>query len=266
MPELLEFDKLHNTRDLGNMQTIHGGRIKEGKLIRSGHLFRMSEEDKTKMETMVDTVIDFRTKEERQEKPDVVMNGIFYYPIIIMDRLVAGVTREEEADQRASRLFLEQPESAKEYMCNMYRSFAEESAVEGYARFFQHLLKRKEKATLWHCTAGKDRAGIAALLVEEILEAKKEEIIADYLATNDYIKQEVEAIKQHLMGDESVDKKAADRALSYLFGARKEYLDCYYDEINNKFGSFQNFVEQGLCLSASDVEKLREIYLREEVL
>ncbi len=36
----------------------------------------------------------------------------------------------------------------------------------------------------WHCSAGKDRAGFATILVLYLLDFKMEDIIEDYLSTN----------------------------------------------------------------------------------
>ncbi|UKI49286.1 MAG: tyrosine-protein phosphatase [Clostridium sp.] len=40
---------------------------------------------------------------------------------------------------------------------------------------------------LWHCSAGKDRAGIATMYVLLALGVEKEEIINNYLKTNEYL-------------------------------------------------------------------------------
>ena len=68
-------------------------------------------------------------------------------------------------------------------MIRMYRAFAGDYAVKGYAEFVRLLLQGNKKAMLWHCTAGKDRAGTAAVIIEEILGIPREVIIADYLTT-----------------------------------------------------------------------------------
>ena len=76
-------------------------------------------------------------------------------------------------------------------MIRMYRAFAGDYAVKGYAEFVRLLLQGNKKAMLWHCTAGKDRAGTAAVIIEEILGIPREVIIADYLTTNEHLKGEL---------------------------------------------------------------------------
>ena len=69
---LLEFEKLHNTRDLGGMKNSDGRSIVPGKLIRSGHLSKLPESDIIKLQEMIDTIVDFRSDEELEENPDVI--------------------------------------------------------------------------------------------------------------------------------------------------------------------------------------------------
>ena len=64
----MDFDKLHNFRDLGGMRSEDGSDIKSGCLFRAGHLSELSDADKDRLKNLVGTVIDFRTDKERLEK------------------------------------------------------------------------------------------------------------------------------------------------------------------------------------------------------
>ena len=65
-------------------------------------------------------------------------------------------------------------------MRSMYRKFVGDYCVSRYSRFVQILLEDHDKAVLWHCSAGKDRAGVGAVIIEEILGVPRETIISDY--------------------------------------------------------------------------------------
>ena len=121
MSKPLSFQKLHNIRDLGGMETCDGRHIKPGLLLRSGHLSGLERSDREALEKLVGMVIDFRTEKERQENPDDSLAGTAYQSISILDRLTEGITREEEADQKIFAKFLTQPAQAKAYMIGMYR-------------------------------------------------------------------------------------------------------------------------------------------------
>ncbi len=58
--------------------------------------------------------------------------------------------------------------------------------IAGYRQFFEALLACEDGAALWHCQIGRDRCGMASLLVETALGVPWEQVVADYLATNVY--------------------------------------------------------------------------------
>ena len=264
---LLDFEKLHNTRDLGGMQNAEGRKIVSGKLIRSGHLSKLPESDIQKLREMIDTVVDFRSDEERQENPDIVMDGVTYRHFLLSDAVNAGISREQKAMKQLVKEMLDKPEDAKKYICNMYRSMAEsESIRRQYAAFIRLLLEDHEKAVLWHCTAGKDRAGIAAVIAEEILGVPREDIIADYLKTGEYLTNDVSGLIAFIKGmikkDGIVfDDETATKTLNYLFSTEKEYIENFYQTVEEKFGIFEKYIYEGLGLTHEETEQFRAKYL-----
>ena len=68
-------------------------------------------------------------------------------------------------------------------MQDTYRGFVRQN-THRFQEFFGHLLAAQEP-TVFHCTAGKDRTGFAAALVLHALGASEEEVMFDYLLTNE---------------------------------------------------------------------------------
>ena len=66
--QVIPFEKLNNTRDLGGMPGADGRRIKKGKLIRSGHLYFASPRDIECLSGKIGLIVDFRNKQEAAEK------------------------------------------------------------------------------------------------------------------------------------------------------------------------------------------------------
>ncbi|MBR1423755.1 MAG: tyrosine-protein phosphatase [Ruminococcus sp.] len=254
----LELEGLNNTRDLGGMTGSDDRKIAGGRLIRSGHLFSASENDLKKLAENVHTVIDFRTKAERDEKPDPEIEGSSAVSLSVLTELTEGVTREEESDKAAFMRLSLDPELARSHMMNIYSGFPlTDAAKKAYSEFINILLENESGAVLWHCTAGKDRAGFAAVMIEEILGVSKEDIVADYLATNENIRDEVEQLRDLLGG--SVD--SSDEAIDYLFTAKQEYLETVYNVIEKEYGSFDEYLRQALGLDDDKLNRLREMYL-----
>ena len=70
--KLIRFETLNNTRDLGGLTSKDGRKIKYKKILRSGTLFDISENDKKKLkdEFHLSKVIDLRTEAEQIQKKD----------------------------------------------------------------------------------------------------------------------------------------------------------------------------------------------------
>lgn len=258
----LSFEKLHNIRDLGGMAAADGRRIVSGRLVRCGNLSELSEQDRIAFISLAEAVVDFRTDGERGEKPDIVMPGIRYYNIPILDSLTAGITREEAADQDIFARFGSEPAKARQYMCDMYHAFAESDfATDQYARFIRLLMEPREKAVVWHCTAGKDRVGIGAAIIEQILGVTWDDVIDDYLATNEYLKEDVAFLTEFVKAQAGDGCLISDEALRYLFAAHRDYIEEYYHTIDSKYGSFSCFLRDGLKLTGNDIHILQSRYL-----
>lgn len=146
-------------------------------------------------------------------------------------------------------------------MIRMYRAFAGDYAVKGYAEFVRLLLQGNKKAMLWHCTAGKDRAGTAAVIIEEILGIPREVIIADYLTTNEHLQGELRRLTAFVKQQAGTDSPLADESLRYLFGADEDFIKAYYEAAADKYGSMDGLIREGLGLSDRDREELKEMYL-----
>ena len=256
----LNFEKLRNTRDLGGMIGADGRRIKSGMLIRSGQLFEASENDKRKISELVNIVFDLRTDDEVSEQPDPKIDGVTFIHRSVLDSLTAGISREDSTDALALDVLGRDPEKALEYMKDIYRSFpVSDQAIGAYRAFIDALLGNPEKAVLWHCTAGKDRAGFASVLTEHILGVSWDDIREDYLYTNECIVKDVEFLKDTFLTDEN----CSEQAVTYLFSAQEEYLDSLITTIYEKYGSFDGFIREALGVTDEKIKMLRDKYLEE---
>ena len=262
MSKLMTFDGLNNVRDLGGMRGADGRLILPGKLIRSGHLHPASEKDISRLAEMAAVIVDFRTDAERNEKPDPIIPGTQAVHLPVFERLAAGVTREEKSDEAAFAIVARDPEKARQFMIHTYAGFiTSDFCVSQYRNFVSLLMKPHEKAVLWHCTAGKDRAGFASVIVETLLGVSAEDIMADYLSTNEYLREESHRLNEMVsrqMG--GLDERMA-KALDYLFGAQEEYLTAVYQAAEENYGSFARFLSDGLGISSSQQERLKAMYL-----
>ena len=92
----IAFQSLANTRDLGALKAADGRVILPHRLLRSGDLYHLSNEDQRVLleEYHLTKVIDFRTEKERERRPDTVLKGVTYVQNPILDEETMGITRE----------------------------------------------------------------------------------------------------------------------------------------------------------------------------
>lgn len=264
MSRQLKLKRLHNTRDLGGMTAAGGKKIREGRLLRSGQLYGAADEDLAALSQMTELVIDFRTESERNSKPDPLLPGAENLHMPILESLKPGITREKESDEQVIMKLMKDADQSLLYMCRNYIQFVESpEAQKHYASFVRLLLKDREKAVLWHCTAGKDRAGFGSVIVQSLLGVQAEDILEDYLMTNEYLKPETEKMRgmiRMLMGKSRFGEEL-DKAFGYLFGAHKEFLDAAYSRAQELFGSFDGYLSKGLGITQDERERLQDLYL-----
>lgn len=255
----IQLQSLPNTRDLGALVTEDGRHILPKRLLRSGNLYHMSivDQDMLLNEYHLTTVVDFRTRMECLEKPDTVMQGVEYHELPIIEDETLGITRMGSFEEMF-RNFREVPD---EFMLKQYASLVhDEYSVKQYARFLDAVLHQDEGAVLWHCSAGKDRAGIGTVLLLCALGVSKKTIYEDFMKTNLYLDKEMEYMIRFLKTKMIVDNQTMDK-IRLLYKVKEEYLDIVFRTIRNDYGSMEMFMKKALYMTPKMLEALRKKYL-----
>ena len=258
----MNFERLKNTRDLGGLTMKDGRKIKPGMLIRSSHLSIAPQHDLDILAGMVSDIADFRTEKEQRERPDPVIGDAVHHCMPVLNNMTAGITREEEADKSEIETYLLDPAGARQHMLENYRLFVtHDHARQCYRHFVELLAAPREKALLWHCTAGKDRAGFAAAIVLSILGADRETILADYMKTNAGLAKEIQWIYP-MIGKQAGGMTDVIRAsLDYMFLAHKEYLEEAFRTAEEMYGSMDAYLKESLGVTDAVRSKLQDRYL-----
>ncbi len=258
----IEFNRLVNTRDLGGMRTMDGRTIREGMLIRSAQLCHADEADKARLSEKVELVLDFRNEQEREQDPDPEVEGIVNIHFPIVAQLAPGVTREKNSSEDMARELAFEPRKSIRYMMGLYDQFAvSEFSRSQYSRFIDILLEDHSKAVLWHCSAGKDRAGFGAVIVERLLGVDEASVMEDYLLTNVFLKEESERIIADIERRLNVHSETLRESMGYLYSARMEYLESLDSKIGELYGDFYTFARDGLGVTDEKRARLREKFL-----
>jgi len=248
---LLPMDGAYNTRELGGYETTDGRSVKWGMLFRSDKLSDISNTDQVYLQNLgIKKIIDFRSKEEKKEDPDIIPKGINY---IEMPISVDGAMRSKiEAVLKG-----ETNKEVKSFLIDANKEF-----ISNYTGVYEEFLRNlidDEGPALFHCTAGKDRAGFAAAITLIALGVSKEDVIQDYMKTNQFTQERIEEIigQIELMTLYQTDAEI----LRPLLGVEREYIETAFQTAEKKYGSLENFIRDGLNISDEDIQKLRNKFL-----
>lgn len=259
----IPFEGLANTRDLGYLKTRDGLSLLPHKLLRSGALASATDEDIEVLEKTfgVHTVVDLRTQEEQEKAPDPKdrMQEATFVDAPILGFSATGVTRENGLAGLAKDLST-LTRDPRQLMIDLYPTMLLDSTgIKGYQRFFATLLNEEEGAVLWHCSAGKDRAGLASVLLLHVLGVPTEAIVADYLTTNKYLASREDAIKK-LIPEEYLSERLLE-GLKTLNSASKDFLDAGIAGVSKEYGSLDAYLSEALDVSEEAKSLLRNKYL-----
>lgn len=144
----------------------------------------------------------------------------------------------------------------------MYVEFLDTKAGQnGYRRFFELILdSSSDKAVLWHCTSGKDRTGVAAMLLLSVLGASEDLIVHDYLLTNQFNKDAISKQRQVLVL-EGADPTLLNDMLTVRYAVNESYLRNAIGYLKSTYGSVSTYVTEVLGLSKDALLELRDRYL-----
>lgn len=220
--KLIKLVGTRNTRDLGGYRTADGKwEIRPNRLIRSDNLNGLTNTDKTILASdhHVTSIVDFRTDGQVDYLPDQPILGASNIVLSILgEKAFTDGQSLDGAFDGDGGFYVQQLEFSK-------------SAIDGYRRFL-NLLLLNPHATLYHCSSGKDRTGIATVLIMTILGMSDQTIMNDYMQ-------------------------------SYQTGrtVKESWLNEYFREIKSRYKDMNHYITNVLGFSRIQQRQLREMYL-----
>lgn len=116
------------------------------------------------------------------------------------------------------------------------------------------LLEGRRVPVLFHCSCGKDRTGIGAMLIPLALGVSRADALADYMLTNVYRREIIERFL--------ADKPAAERDLLLPVEGVSEPMGAgAIDEILRRYPSYEAYFADEFGLDAARLKALRDFYL-----
>lgn len=168
----LEFEQLHNFRDLGGYRTADGRETRPELLYRSDSLGKLAGDDLDRFEKLgIRTVIDLRYPWEIERKGRVPeLPGLGYHNLSIEHRPYDQAALGPEVDPAV-------------YLAERFAEVMLDGVAEIRAAL-EVIADPDSGPVVFHCASGKDRTGIVAALVLTQLGVPERTVIEDFALTN----------------------------------------------------------------------------------
>lgn len=256
---MTEFESVLNFREMGGLPAASGGTVKSGLLFRSGHWSQASEADVAALARYrLTTVVDFRTETDRTGDggPDRLPTGPGGPEYLQMEMIDSSGQGHE-----IRRVLMSGDQSLIEERFGGGRAqvIAARGVVEMaldrdkqavFARFLDVVAGTGNHPIMWHCSAGKDRAGWAATLVGIALGVPEDALIEHYLASN--IHRPVEQRLAHFASlgvDVSVMRP--------FLRVDESYIRAGFEAIDRRWPSREAYLADALGFGPERIELLR---------
>lgn len=234
-----------NFRHLGGYAGQNGRSVVARRLFRSDHLGALSADDEVQITVLgLRRVLDLRGITERTAAP-CVLSSVTVHSLAIEPTIVQVLSELINAGHRLTR------DEVVSHMQDTYRGFVRNN-THRFAELFAHLLESDEP-TVFHCTAGKDRTGLAAALILRSLGVSEADVMRDYLLTNERLKPP-DASRHGL----------APEVASVLSRVQPEFLQAAFEAVDADYGGLEEYFRDGLLLGGPERGRLRELYLEPE--
>lgn len=240
------FEGCFNFRDIGGYSSRDGRRVKWGCYYRAGRQDRMTGADLARFEQLgIRTQIDLRGPGEiaDQGRGPLEYRGVAYHNLQVIP---------EGGAARLDRLVGDRGISGKRYLG--YLAFGPEI----WLRMFDIFSDSSSPPVLIHCTAGKDRTGVATALLLSVLGIDRKTIETDYRFTNIDVPRQVEFVERTRGLPDDMDRQALMRHA----GVPEDALVDFFDGLDEKYGGAIGYL-RGIGVSEEQMDTVRSIFLEE---
>ncbi|WP_342322575.1 tyrosine-protein phosphatase [Kosakonia sp. BYX6] len=235
---------MDNFRDIaGNASaytTSHNGVMRSGVFYRSNALTPQGDDVSVLENLHVKTVVDLRSPAEIAALADQLPVNSRYVTVDLITNSGAFVI--DLNNMNVNDVDATMAAGERSFVTHPY-------ARQGLGKVFRELAMADD-AALFHCSAGKDRTGWVSAVLQSIAGVSEADIMANYLATNDYTADRINATVAALPSSQR-DTYAA------LMSVQANWLQAGLDQVAISYGSMDNYLKHGLGLDQATLYVLR---------
>jgi protein-tyrosine phosphatase len=224
----IAFEAVFNFRDLGGYRGVGGRPVRWRTLFRADGLHRLNEAESERLRELgIVTVIDLRTPDEvadRGRVPDAVVARAYHH--LPMFDVVPDWSGLPDV-------------AAPGFLADRYTEMLE-TGRSAVATALELLADPESLPAVFHCAAGKDRTGILAAIVLELLGVDRATVVADYARSHEAMAR-LDAWLARTHPEFTIE--AADRPAAVL-EARPETMERFLAAIDGTYGSVDGLVAE----------------------
>ncbi len=242
----IPFAKLINTRDLGGMPAEGGKVIRPQTFLRAASLYQLVPSDGEKLvrDFKVAYDIDLRIGKELNRQPDAPIPGVEY--------------RHYELREDVMVHFPNIPTMPQMYL-NMVSKENSLEALRNIFGLFMNEVVPGEKAALFHCSEGKDRTGIVAALIEDLVGVPRDLMLEDYMLSNEAFEKRN---KKYYYGTRLIMRKQKADDFRNTYQANEFMLKDMLAYLEKTYGSTEGFFREALGFSDGDIRTFKQKILQ----
>ncbi|WP_225728104.1 MULTISPECIES: tyrosine-protein phosphatase [unclassified Nocardia] len=239
----IEFERLHNFRDLGGYRAGDGRTVRWGQLYRSDSLGKLRGDDWERFRKLgVRTVIDLRYPWEIGARGRVPQPELFTY---------ANLSIEHRPYDQAE---IDPEVDPWRYLADRFAEVAADGVVE--IRKVFELIADGDGPTVFHCAAGKDRTGLIAALVLTALDVSEDQIIADFALTD--------AAAPHFVANWKANNPGRTLRWPGYGRAPETVMRLVLEDLTATYGSAAAYLTSTVGITPTTIERLRNRLLTNE--
>ncbi len=244
----------YNFRDIGGYVGIDQRKVKQGLLWRSDHMNELTDDDLATIDALnLQVVHDFRLDVEVERQPSRASKT---NPVKVIRLVVGDVTGAESSIAMIGEIMAGRaPAPAADFWDVNYLEMLE-NGRHMFVGLFTSLASPGSLPSVYHCTGGKDRTGIASMLLLTMLGVDRETAIDDFLLTNLYRTPFRIATLTPTLIANGVDP----HSMIPILGVCRSAINVALDTIANTYGGAENYLIGG-GLSPEAPARLRELLL-----
>ena len=247
---IIEVDGVINFRDIGGYHTADGQQVRTGLVYRAGALGNLTEKGMATLQELgVKLICDLRSEEERVAAPDKLP------PNSTPTYVHLPLQAEDNRRERLTALFFNRRQFTS-MMPDMYTRVIIDGNAHLYGDILRRLANPDNLPTLIHCTAGKDRTGVAVMLILSLLGVPEDVILADYSLSNLYYDHFLK-FGQLAIGSIAWTGVTAED-LQPLFISHPDTLKASLAHIHRKYGSIPNYLRSAAGVNDEIQQKIKD--------